>query len=58
MANEIKVILTYKFVESRRHNCDRCELDAYCHDIDSECELGERGHYKCINEEIEDGCED
>lgn len=58
MAKIIKVILTYEFVKSRKHNCDRCELDAYCHDIDSECELGAKGHYECTNEEIENGCED
>ena len=56
MAKIIKVISTYKFVESG--NCDCCELAAYCQDIDFECELGEKGHYECINEEIEDGCED
>ena len=63
MSRIVKITLTYKFVKSRRHCCDKCELMAYCHDIDvDDCELGTECYYECDGEEIKqcdsDGCED
>lgn len=48
MSKTVKITLTYKFVKSRRHCCDKCELMAYCHDIDvDDCKLGTEGYYEC-----------